>query len=118
LLQEKLEELTLSVDDNVTRTGFVCTKCFRSLESFHERKNKLLGRVHEAVKYMSTFPKPVDDNNTAQAVSLLGKRQAAADPSVDTGLSVKFKRSRIQYNLPSATTSSPDVQVRLLPDKF
>ena len=111
LLQEKLEELKLSVNYDELTTGFMCRRCFDSMKSFHGTKEKLLGRIHEAVKYMNTSPKPDDDDNVAaQSVSLLGKRQA--DPNVDVGL-VRPKRPHIQYNLPSTTTSSPDVQVKL-----
>ena len=111
LLHEKLAVLKLLVeDDEVFLTGFMCKKCFRSFESFDDTKNKLLERLHKAIKYISTSPRPTDDNDAAQSVSLLGKQQT--DPCVDTGLSVKRKRSCIQYNLPSTTSSSPDVQVR------
>ena len=111
LLREKFEVLKLFVEeDEVFLTGFMRKKCFWSFESFDDTKNKLLECIHEAIKYISTSPRPTDDNDAAQSVSLLGKQQT--DPCVDTGLSVKRKRSCIQYNLPSTTSSSPDVQVR------
>lgn len=76
LLHEKLEVLNLSVDDEVSRSGFMCRKCFRSFQSFSDMKNRLLECINEAFKYMNTFPKSnslQDSDDAAPSVSLLGK---------------------------------------------
>ena len=116
LLHEKLNELKLSVDVEVFRSGFVCRKCFRSFQSFGDTKHKLLQSLGDAVKHMTTYPKessPQDDSQAQAPESLLGKRQGQCR-SEDEEQVTAAKRPRIQYNIPSTSTtsSSPNVQVR------
>ena len=111
LLQEKLNELRLSVDIDECRSGFVCRKCFRSFQSFGDTKRKLLQSLGEAVKHMATHPKEQSQQDNSH-LSLLGKRHGHSTTE-DDDLTAP-KRPRIQYNVQSTSSSSPDVQVRSL----
>ena len=138
LLHEKLDQVSLSVDtEEASSSGYMCKKCFSSFLSLYDVNHKLLDMKHkllecmdEAIKHINTVTKvpssldtaasfgasSVDPGNSSgdavagsPSTSLLGKRQADSSE-----LSVAHKRPRIQYNAPPTTSSSPDVQVRIL----
>lgn len=111
LIQEKLNELRLSVDVEESRSGFVCRKCFRSFQSFGDTKRKLLQSLGEALKHMATRPKEQSQQDNSHS-SLLGKRHGQSSTEDDHAELTAPKRPRIQYNVQPTSSSSPDVQVR------
>ena len=109
LLREKLDTLNVFVSEEVSKSGYVCRKCFRSFQSFSDMKHKLLESIGEAVKYMTTIHKESSEVETeTEAAVQLGKRQSHPPPCEP---SVAAKRPRTEYNLPPTTSSSPNVQV-------
>ena len=86
LLHEKLNNLNMSVDDEVSKSGFVCRKCFHSFQSFSEMKSKLMDCIEEAVKYMTTFPNKESSLQSTRQLASLGKQPGTCFDSEDEEL--------------------------------
>ena len=109
LLREKLDTLNMFIGEEVSKSGYVCRKCFRSFRNFSDMKHKLLESIGEAVKYMTAVHKDSSEVETeTEAAVQLGKRQSHL-PSCEP--SVAAKRPCTEYNLLPTTSSSPNVQV-------
>ena len=97
--------------------SYVCKKCFKSIEAFHERKSQLLSKLDSVIEKIP---------NTSRTVS--GLPESSADPHTPSRQLTSRKRScpcpypeqrskfpRISADLHSfAPSSSPGVEVRIL----
>ena len=121
LLAERLKDKDMDIDVEsvleATSPSYVCRKCFKSIEAFHERKSQLLSKFDSVIEKIL---------NTSITVS--GLSESSADPLTPSRQLTSRKRSspgpypeqrskfpRISANLYSAApSSSPGVQVRIL----
>ena len=116
LLDEKLDELNLAVDGEVT--GYICRKCFRAFQNFNNTKFKLMTGISEAVKYINTRLKEDPDDQyvepAASIRSVLGKRKDRDPAQTSADLTTqKRPRACTQTDFPPqiGSSTSPDVQV-------
>lgn len=62
LLNQKLKERNVRLAKNITGNGFVCRKCFRSLETLKKSKEKVLGLMEVAIRFMPTTDQCAEDH--------------------------------------------------------
>ena len=93
LVNEKLEETDLTLVGDVAAAGFVCGKCFRAFEAFHNQKIKLLQSLGEAIKFMNTCRRSTGPSASVRQ-SALGKH-ACTGVLEPTHLSSHFRKGHV-----------------------